>query len=151
MAGGVEVKSRRGRKRVMAEINVVPYIDVTLVLLIIFMITAPLVTQSVKVDLPQVDSTVVESTEDEPVNVTIDKAGQIYCDVGSNPEQPIEMEELVTRLAAVMKYKPKTPIYLAGDAGVDYGRVIEVFQGLRAAGVDGVGLRTDSPTGKPKK
>ena len=151
MAGGVEIRSRRGRKRVMAEINVVPYIDVTLVLLIIFMITAPLVTQSVKVDLPQVDSTVVESTEDEPVTVTVDKNGDVYCDIGDDPESPVSMEDLITRLTAVMKYKPKTPIYLAGDASVDYGRVIEVFQGLRAAGVEGVGLRTDSPSGKPKR
>jgi biopolymer transport protein TolR len=144
MAGGVsEGRSRRGRKRVMAEINVVPYIDVTLVLLIIFMITAPLVTQSVQVELPKVASVVAEPSEEEPVNVTIDKQGQVYIDIGDNPETPVDEESMVTRLAAVMKYKPTTQIYLSGDTAVNYGRVLEVFAALNSAGIQNVGLRSD--------
>jgi len=127
----------------MAEINVVPYIDVTLVLLIIFMITAPLVTQSVQVELPKVASVVAEPSEDEPVNVTIDKQGQVYVDIGDNPEQPVDEASLVTRLSAVMKYKPNTQIYLSGDAGVNYGRVLEIFAALNSAGIGNVGLRSD--------
>jgi biopolymer transport protein TolR len=127
----------------MAEINVVPYIDVTLVLLIIFMITAPLVTQSVQVELPKVASVVAEPSEEEPVNVTIDKQGQVYIDIGDNPETPVDEESMVTRLAAVMKYKPTTQIYLSGDTAVNYGRVLEVFAALNSAGIQNVGLRSD--------
>ena len=149
MAGGVsEGRSRRGRKRVMAEINVVPYIDVTLVLLIIFMITAPLVTQSVQVELPKVASVVAEPSDDEPVNVTINKDGQVYIDIGDHPEQPVDEKSMVTRLSAVMKYKPHTQIYLRGDAGVNYGRVLEVFAALNSAGIENVGLRSDPPDAK---
>jgi biopolymer transport protein TolR len=127
----------------MAEINVVPYIDVTLVLLIIFMITAPLVTQSVQVELPKVASVVAEPSEEEPVNVTIDKQGQVYIDIGDNPETPVDEESMVTRLAAVMKYKPTTQIYLSGDTAVNYGRVLEVCAALNSAGIQNVGLRSD--------
>lgn len=132
----------------MAEINVVPYIDVTLVLLIIFMITAPLVTQSVKIDLPQAPSQVVDSSENEPVNVTVDRAGQIYVDIGDNPDQPVDEETLVTRVSAVMKYKPATQIYVGGDKGAEYGSVVRALTALTNAGVQSVGLRTDPPPAK---
>ncbi|MBK6658310.1 MAG: protein TolR [Proteobacteria bacterium] len=149
MAGGVsQGSSRRGRKRVMAEINVVPYIDVTLVLLIIFMITAPLVTQSVQVELPQAPSQVVESSENEPVNVTVDREGQIYVDIGENPEQPVDEQTLVTRVSAIMKYKPETQVYVGGDNGADYGNVVRALTALTSAGVKSVGLRTDPPSAK---
>ena len=149
MAGGVsQGNSRRGRKRVMAEINVVPYIDVTLVLLIIFMITAPLVTQSVQVELPQAPSQVVESSDNEPVNVTVDREGQIYVDIGENPEQPVDEATLVTRVSAIMKYKPETQVYVGGDNGADYGNVVRALTALTSAGVQSVGLRTDPPSAK---
>ncbi|MCC6706134.1 MAG: protein TolR [Gammaproteobacteria bacterium] len=149
MAGGVsQGNSRRGRKRVMAEINVVPYIDVTLVLLIIFMITAPLVTQSVQVELPQAPSQVVDSSDNEPVNVTVDREGQIYVDIGENPEQPVDEATLVTRVSAIMKYKPETQVYVGGDNGADYGNVVRALTALTSAGVQSVGLRTDPPSAK---
>ena len=149
MAGGVsQGNSRRGRKRVMAEINVVPYIDVTLVLLIIFMITAPLVTQSVQVELPQAPSQVVDSSDNEPVNVTVDREGQIYVDIGENPEQPVDEQTLVTRVSAIMKYKPETQVYVGGDNGADYGNVVRALTALTSAGVKSVGLRTDPPSAK---
>ena len=152
MAGGVsDGRSRRGRKKVMAEINVVPYIDVTLVLLIIFMITAPLVTQSVQVELPQAPSQVVESSENEPVNVTVDRDGKLYVDIGDNPEQPVDEQTLVTRVSAVMKYKPNTQIYVGGDNGAEYGNVVRALTALTAAGVGSVGLRTDPPAAKAQR
>ena len=152
MAGGVsEGRSRRGRKRVMAEINVVPYIDVTLVLLIIFMITAPLVTQSVQVELPQAPSQVVDSSENEPVNVTVDREGKIYVDIGENPEQPVDEVTLVTRVSAIMKYKPETQVYVGGDNGADYGDVVRALTALTSAGVQSVGLRTDPPSAKAQQ
>ena len=138
-------------KRLVAEMNVVPYIDVTLVLLIIFMVTAPLVTQSVNVELPQASSKVVEPSDKEPVIVTIDAKGEIYCDLNEPPDQPIEETALVTKLASVNKYKPGTQFLVRGDTGVNYGRVVEVFALMQAAGLANVGLMTDSPSGSKKK
>ena len=136
---------RRG-KRLMAEMNVVPYIDVTLVLLIIFMITAPLITQGVKVELPQAPSEVIEPQQEEPVIVSIDAAGAIYVDLGENPEASIDEQTLVTRVAGIKKYKPKTEFLVRGDTGVPYGRVVEVMALMQGAGLDSVGLLTQPPT-----
>ena len=129
----------------MAEMNVVPYIDVTLVLLIIFMITAPLITQGVKVELPQAPSEVIEPQQEEPVVVSIDAAGEIYVDLGEKPDAPIDEETLVTRVAGIKKYKPATEFLVRGDASVPYGRVVEVMALMQGAGLDSVGLLTRSP------
>ena len=142
---GSEIKSRRGRRRIIAEINVVPYIDVTLVLLIIFMITAPLVTQGVKIELPQAPSEVMPETNEEPVMVSVNASGDIFIDIGEHPDQPVAEQDLMTRVAAVLKYKPQTQVMIAGDHGVDYGRVVQVMTMLQQAGVGSVGLVTTPP------
>lgn len=129
----------------MSEINVVPYIDVMLVLLIIFMVTAPLITQGVKIDLPQAPSEVLPPSDDEPVVVSVDAQGLVYVDIGETPDQAIDDDTLVTRIAAVLKYKPKTDVLVEGDRGVDYGRVVEVMTLLKNAGVASVGLITEPP------
>lgn len=144
---GVMSRGKRG-KRLVAEMNVVPYIDVTLVLLIIFMVTAPLVTQGVKVDLPQAQSEPVPPSEHEPVIVTIDAAGEIYVDLGEQPKIPVDPDTLVHRLAGVKKYKPETDFLVKGDRGVPYGRVVEVMALMQSAGIDNVGLLTDPPGSK---
>lgn len=136
---------RRRSKRLMAEMNVVPYIDVTLVLLIIFMITAPLITQGVKVDLPQAPSEVMEPQQEEPVVVSIDADGNLYVDLGERPDEPIDEDTLVTRVAGIKKYKPATEFLVRGDAGVSYGRVVEVMALMQGAGLDSVGLLTQPP------
>jgi biopolymer transport protein TolR len=138
-------RGRRG-KRLMAEMNVVPYIDVTLVLLIIFMVTAPLVTQGVKVELPQAPAEILQPAENEPVIVSINRAGDIYVDLGEKPDAPIDEDTLITRIAGVAKYRPKTDFLVRGDAGVPYGRVVEVMALMQAAGVGNVGLLTDPPS-----
>ena len=129
----------------MAEINVVPYIDVMLVLLVIFMITAPLLTQGVSVELPQADAEPIPPEADEPLIVTVDRGGDIYIDVGENKETPVSADELVKRVRSVLKYKPKTPVMVRGDAGVAYGRVIEAMVLLQAGGAPSVGLITEAP------
>jgi len=139
------MRQRRSRQRLMAEINVVPYIDVMLVLLIIFMITAPLITQGVKIDLPQVPSEVIPSSQQEPVIVTVDAAGEVYIDFGDKPKAGIEEEVLVTRVAALLKYRPDIQILVKGDRDVAYGRVVAVMALLQGAGVDNVGLITEPP------
>ena len=139
------MSKRAKRWRPMAEINVVPYIDVMLVLLVIFMITAPLLTQGVKVDLPQADAEPLLSEQDEPVVVTVNKAGDFFIDVGEGKNNPVDGETLLTRVRAVLKYKPKTPIMVRGDTQVNYGRIVEAMVLVQAGGASSVGLITESP------
>jgi len=129
----------------MAEINVVPYIDVMLVLLVIFMITAPLLTQGVKVDLPLADSEPLPTEADDPVVVSVNSQGEMFIDVGEGKDQPVDADTLITRIAAVIAYKPKTPIMVKGDRNVDYGRVVEAMVLIQRAGVPNVGLITETP------
>ncbi|MCW8943315.1 MAG: protein TolR [Sedimenticola sp.] len=132
-------------RRPMAEINVVPYIDVMLVLLVIFMITAPLLTQGVKVELPQADSEPLPAEVDDPVVVSVNAAGELFIDIGEGKDDPIDPDTLVTRVAAVLAYKPKTPIMVKGDRNVDYGQVVKAMVLIQQAGAPNVGLITETP------
>lgn len=129
----------------MSEINVVPYIDVMLVLLIIFMITAPLITQGVKIDLPQAPSEVLAPSHQEPVMVTVDARGDIYIDYGDKPKVALDEQNLLARVSGLLKYRPDIQFLVRGDRNVPYGRVITVMTLLQAAGVDSVGLVTEPP------
>ncbi|SHE22387.1 protein TolR [methanotrophic endosymbiont of Bathymodiolus puteoserpentis (Logatchev)] len=137
---------RNVRRKPMAEINVVPYIDVTLVLLIIFMITAPLIQSGVDVDLPQANSQQVDQDNaPTPVIITIDKSGQYFIDLGNgSDEQPVSASEVLLLTAAVRKNKPKTQVYIRGDKQVAYGKVVTVMAALKNAGVPNVGLMTEN-------
>ena len=135
----------RVRKRPMSEINVVPYIDVMLVLLIIFMITAPLLSQGVNVELPQVPSKPLPPNEKEPVVVSVDKTGNLYINYGENQDRPVAPQILANRIGALRKYQPQIPVFVKGDSNVPYGRVVEVMSLLQAAGVTNVGLVTEPP------
>ena len=136
---------RQRKRRLMAEINVVPYIDVMLVLLVIFMITAPLLTQGVKVDLPQAAAEVLPPSDQEPLIVSIDAEGRYYIEFGDDRDKPIDGETMLTRVAAVIRYQPKTVVLVRGDAQVPYGRVVNLMTLLQSAGVDSVGLMTEPP------
>ena len=136
---------QRRRRRPMSEINVVPYIDVMLVLLVIFMITAPLLTQGVKVELPQADAEPLPAEAENPVVVSITATGEFFIDIGEGKNQPVDGETLMTRIAALLKYKPKTPIMLKGDKNVDYGRIMEAMVLIQAGGAPNVGLITEQP------
>ncbi|MFQ5660267.1 MAG: protein TolR [Gammaproteobacteria bacterium] len=136
---------QRIRKRPMSEINVVPYIDVMLVLLIIFMITAPLLSQGVKVDLPKAPSEVMPAVDKEPVIISIDSAGNSFINYGDDQDKPVPPKILVNRVAALLKYQPRIPVYIKGDAHVPYGKVVAIMALLQGAGVDGVGLVTEPP------
>ena len=135
----------RVRKKPMSAINVVPYIDVMLVLLIIFMITAPLLSQGVKVDLPQAPSEPMPAEDREPVVISVDSAGNFFINYGENQDQPIDPQTLANRVSALLKYQPGIPVYLKGDQSVPYGRVVEAMAMLQRVGVKGVGLITDPP------
>ncbi len=141
----------RKRRRPMSEINVVPYIDVMLVLLVIFMITAPLLTEGVKVDLPQAEAEPVSQEQDEPLIVSVDAAGKMFVNVGPNKDRAVDAEDLQVRVAAVLRNKPKTQVLVRGDASVDYGRVVAAMVLLQKAGAPSVGLITEPPPPKRAK
>lgn len=136
---------QRIRKRPISEINVVPYIDVMLVLLIIFMITAPLLSQGVKVDLPQVPSEAMPATDKEPLVISVDEGGNFFINYGDNQDKSISAAILANRVNAVLKYQPDIPVFVKGDSSVPYGRVVELMALLQRSGVEGVGLVTDPP------
>jgi biopolymer transport protein TolR len=129
----------------MSEINVVPYIDVMLVLLIIFMITAPLLTQGVKVDLPQAPSSPLPPNDKEPVIVNVDKEGNFFINYGENQDQPVSADVLLNRVSALLKYQPGIPVLVGGDTNVAYGQVVQVMTLLQQAGAPSVGMITDPP------
>jgi len=139
------VSRQRKSRKPMGEINVVPYIDVMLVLLVIFMITAPLLTQGVKVDLPQADAEPLPQEADDPVVVSVNAAGELFIDVGEGKNDPVDAETLVARVAAVLKYKPKTPILVRGDRNADYGSVVSAMVLIQEGGAPNVGLITEVP------
>ena len=129
----------------MAEINVVPYIDVMLVMLVIFMITAPLLTQGVKVDLPEASADPIEEADKEPVIVNVDAAGNLYLSVGDTPDQPLDADTLMNNVAAVLRRQPGKSVLVRADHAVDYGTVVSAMVLLQQAGVPRVGLVTEPP------
>ena len=136
---------RRVRKRPMSEINIVPYIDVMLVLLVVFMIAAPLLTLGVTVDLPKAAANPMQSERLEPLVASVDAAGNMYLNVGENPDAPLDADTLVQRVAAVLRHQPGTPVLIRGDTAANYGAVVGTMALLQSAGAPSVGLVTESP------
>ncbi|MBB3189148.1 protein TolR [Halomonas cerina] len=140
--------NRMGRRKPMNEINVVPFIDVMLVLLVIFMITAPMLTQGVQVDLPQVSSEPIEETENrDPIIVSMDREGQLFITLGED-ESTVSLDELSQRVIILLERQPGTPVLVRGDRNVAYGQVITLMSTLQAAGVENVGLISEPPPGE---
>jgi len=137
------------KRRPISEINVVPYIDVMLVLLIIFMITAPLIQQGVEIELPQASANPMSPDRAEPVVVSVDKNGDFFIDIGDQPDKPVDAQLLVNRVAAVLKLKPDAPVLVRGDRAVNYGQVVDAMVLLQKAGVPRVGLVTEQPESLP--
>jgi len=131
------------RKRVVAEINVVPYIDVMLVLLIIFMVTAPLVTQGVKVDLPQAVAEALPDDNKPPMIASIDKQGRYYLNSGDSSETPLDAGELSALVEAQLAADPQAQFVVKGDGDVDYKTVVKLMVLLQQAGVPSLGLMTE--------
>lgn len=140
--------SRRNRRKPMSDINVVPYIDVMLVLLIVFMVTAPLLVQGVQVDLPEASTEPVPQQDDDPIVVSVDKQGRYYLSLGDPKQQgqPVSLEDIGEKLSKILRRKPKTPIMVRGDTAVDYGRVVSAMAVLQQAGAQSIGLITEEPT-----
>jgi len=136
--------------RPIAEINVVPYIDVMLVLLVIFMITAPMLSQGVTVDLPKAASETLKTADREPVIVSVNQQGDFFLNIHSQPDIPIEPQALMIRVAAELELAKQASqelsVLVKGDQGVPYGRVVAAMALLKQAGAEQVGLLTDSST-----
>lgn len=140
---------QRKRRRPVAEINVVPYIDVMLVLLIIFMVTAPIVTQGVKVDLPQGAAESLPADSKPPVVASIDAQGEYYLDVGSvSNRETLSLDDIAVRVAAIIQLEPQRPVVVKADKSIAYEKVIQLMVTLQNAGVPSVGLMTDSSEDK---
>lgn len=133
------------KRRVIAEINVVPYIDVMLVLLIIFMITAPIVQQGVEIELPKLTANSLPPDQLEPVILTVSKSGEYYLNIGDNLKKSVTNDVVKQRVSLVLKNKPQTPVLVRGDKNVDYGAVTTAMVLLQSAGVEKVGLMTEDP------
>jgi biopolymer transport protein TolR len=136
----------KGKRRLMGEINVVPYIDVMLVLLIIFMITAPLLTQGVKVNLPKAGAEPLPVQPNQPPLVlSIDAQGRLYLNVGATPHQPIDYQTALVRATAALRRAPDRQVLVNGDQAVNYGRVVQAMVMLQQAGAQKIGFQTDPP------
>jgi biopolymer transport protein TolR len=132
------------KRKLIGEINVVPYIDVMLVLLIIFMVTAPLLTQGVKVDLPKAGAEPIADVPDHrPIVVSVDADGNLYINLGDDEDKPAKSQEIVARTSAVLRNKPETPILVKADRAVPYGNVVGAMVLLQQAGAENVGFVTD--------
>ena len=140
------------RRKPMSEINVVPYIDVMLVLLVIFMATAPLLTQGVSVDLPEAPSDAITDTESDPLVVSMRRDGALFMNtgvvanrrVGDNGTR-VTIFSLEEQAAKVLRARPEVPVYIKADQSLNYGEVVRVMTVLQKAGAQSVGLITDPP------
>lgn len=141
--GGARRSGRRGSYRPVADINVTPLVDVMLVLLIVFMVTAPLLTVAVPVDLPQTQAKSI-TQDKEPLVITVNNKGQVYIQ-----EKATELETLVDKLNAITKANKDARIFVRGDKSVDYGRVLEVMGTVSAAGFSKVALVAELPKADP--
>ena len=143
--------ARVKRNQPMAQINIVPYIDVMLVLLVIFMITAPLLSQGVHVDLPKAQARPLSSQQRDPIIVSIDAHGNYYLNIAADPNQQISPDALATKVANELysskENGEKRPVFVKGDRSVDYGKVVQAMVLLQGAGAKSVGLITEPDVG----
>jgi biopolymer transport protein TolR len=139
------------RRRLMGEINVVPYIDVMLVLLIIFMITAPLLAEGIRVELPKAGAQPIPPEllkDSKPIVLSIDQAGRLYLNYGGKEDEPIDAATVESRAAAVLRRNPETTVLVRGDYRVAYGEVVGAMTILQRAGAAKVGFITQPPEQK---
>jgi len=137
------ISNGRNKRKLVADINVVPYIDVMLVLLIVFMITAPLLMQGVKVDLPNAPSNPLDEKEKEPLIVSVKADGTYYIDLGNGKNEEEILANIQDKVSKVLAQKPETPVLVWGDKNVSYGTVVELMTVLQSAGAPNVGLVTE--------
>ena len=132
------------KRKLMAEINVVPYIDVMLVLLVIFMVTAPLLTQGIEVELPKANANPIEAVPDhDPLVLSVDAEGNFYINAGDDEDQPSSGQKIRTIVGVVLEQKPETPVFVKADRAVQYGHVVAAMVVLQQSGAAHIGFVTD--------
>ncbi len=132
------------KRKLIGEINVVPYIDVMLVLLVIFMVTAPLLTQGVDVELPKAGAEPIKNVPNHPpLVVSVDAEGNLYINVGDDEDEPVSGKDIVARTGAVLRNRPETPVLIKADRAVQYGFVVGAMVLLQQGGAEHVGFVTD--------
>lgn len=132
------------KRKLMAEINVVPYIDVMLVLLVIFMVTAPLLTQGIEVELPKASSEPIDSVPDhDPLVLSVDAEGNLYLNAGDDEDQPSSGQKIRRLVGIILGEKPDTPVFVKADRSVAYGNVVGAMVVLQQAGATNIGFVTD--------
>ncbi|MCD6047672.1 MAG: exbD [Gammaproteobacteria bacterium] len=145
----MHVQNRGGKRRQMAEINVVPYIDVMLVLLVIFMITTPLLSQGVKVDLPKAKADAIAQKDREPIIVTVNAESQYFVNIAPKPDAPMSLENVSALINQMLtkdgQNAPQRAVLVKADQSINYGMVVKVMASLQQAGASSVGLITDEP------
>lgn len=139
------IRGNRRQRRLVAEINVVPYIDVMLVLLVIFMITAPLLQTGVEIDLPDAAATPIADSGEaqEPLILSVNAQGAWYLNVGETPDQPLAREEVQRLASAVLRLNPTRRVLVAGDASINYGQIMQAMVTLQLSGAPEIGLMSD--------
>ena len=133
------------KRKPLAEINVVPYIDVMLVLLVVFMVTAPLLMQGVKVELPKAPSSPMDNDDEEPLIVSVKADGTYYLNLGEKQKEAKPLTQITGTVSKILRHKPRTPVLVWGDTTVPYGTVVALMTELQTAGAQSVGLVTDPP------
>jgi len=137
---------RRTKHKMVSDINAVPFIDVMLVLLVVFMVTAPLLTQGVSVELPEAPSQPIDVEDNaETLIVSIKASGEYFIDLGDDPEKAVSLDLIGEQVSKILNVQPQTPVLVRGDKSVPYGKVIELMTVLQNAGVPNLGLISDPP------
>lgn len=137
------MRRQRHKRKLNAEINVVPYIDVMMVLLVIFMITAPMMTQGVDVELPKVGAAPVANDDEEPLIVSINANGDYFINVGGDPLKAVSLDDVGDRVGKILTTNPSKQVMVRGDKAVSYERVVELMATLQGSGAPSVGLVTE--------
>ena len=136
---------RHKRRKPMSDINVVPYIDVMLVLLIVFMVAAPMLMQGVKVELPKAPAQPIGKQDDEPLIVSVKADGSYYLNLGRDEEKSQSLAVVQDKVSKILRRKPSTSVLVWGDTAVPYGEVVKLMVALQEAGSPAVGLVTENP------
>lgn len=140
--------SKRKNRRLMGQMNVVPYIDVMLVLLIIFMVTAPMLQQGIVVDLPEVDAAPIDPEflqNNEPLILSFNAAGEMFLNLDADPEAAVDIERVLSITAAIVRSNPDTPVLVQSDRNVPFGIVVAGMATLQSAGATSVGILSEPP------
>jgi|TARA_B100002019_G_scaffold17613_1_gene13833 biopolymer transport protein TolR len=139
------MKYKKNKRKLLAEINVVPYIDVTLVLLVVFMVTAPLLIQGIDINLPKTVSSSLEKKHEDSLIISIKSNGNLYLNLGSKKELQISKPDLSEKVSEILKQNPNMSVLVRGDKNTSYGEVVRLMSLLQKSGVSSVGLVTEIP------